>query len=157
MQAYDSDFSVEMAVEAKARYAERIEKIRVEKFQSLYDSLCNKPYYTGSKYFVTSNLLRLVDDYIILTNFGCVIWHHCSKTCIHFALSRERRLGRHPSGFHRVDAREALATEADTVRPERVQEMAGADSRQRRAEGDVIPVTSRLGSSSIACISARVS
>jgi hypothetical protein len=56
MQAYDSGFSAEMTAEAKTRYAERIEKIRVENFQRLYDFLCNKPYYTGSKYFITLNL-----------------------------------------------------------------------------------------------------
>jgi hypothetical protein len=49
MDAYDTGFSADETEEAKKRYAE-VEKIRVEKFQRLYDFLCNKPYYTGSKY-----------------------------------------------------------------------------------------------------------
>jgi hypothetical protein len=52
IQAYDSGFSAETTAEAKARYAERIERIRVEKFQHLYDFLCDKPYYRGGEYFV---------------------------------------------------------------------------------------------------------
>jgi hypothetical protein len=47
-----------MTEQAKKRYAE-MEKIRVEKFQLLYNLLCNKKYYAGSKYFVQLIFLSL--------------------------------------------------------------------------------------------------
>jgi hypothetical protein len=58
ISAYDNGFSVEMTEQAKKRYAE-MEKIRVEKFQLLYNLLCNKKYYAGSKYFVQLIFLSL--------------------------------------------------------------------------------------------------
>jgi hypothetical protein len=57
-----------MTAEAKKRYAE-VDKIRVEKFQHLYDLLCNKKYYAGSKYFFQSNFFPLFHDFI-LTEIG---------------------------------------------------------------------------------------
>ena len=72
MDAYDTGFSADETEEAKKRYAE-IEMIRVEKFQRLYDTLCNRPYYTGSKYLVHSMKIGV--------EFHSVVW---TSTWIYF-------------------------------------------------------------------------